>query len=212
MAIEVVKYVDLIPRMARDLRGAPSEKYDVKAALVDAGRRFCMVSQAWFEKLTAIDVVAEQQEYTLSTGGYLAQFVRIKELRLLTTSEVTAGDEGSLVDSTRYLLNLPKTLKFRTGCIPGTAVTGGMVITAVLAPQMDAEEIPAWVIDRWGDAIIAHALYSLFLGFDANKASVFLNRYNAVLNEAMVASMDDPSPGQAGENGAGLLIKETFTP
>lgn len=212
MAIEVVKYADLIPRMARDLRGVSYDNYSVKTALKDAGRRFLTQSEAWFEKLTAISVVAEKQEYTLSTGGWLAQFKRIKELHLLTETEVTDGDEGTLIDPSCYRLNLPNTLKFNTGRIPGTAVTNGMIVTVVFVPQMDAEELPEWVIDRWGNGILGYAIYTLIRGFDANKAAVFLDQYNQVLNEAMVESMDEPTPGAPSGNSFGLLIKENFTP
>lgn len=212
MALEIVKYDDLIPRMARDLRGIQSEKFDVGIALRDAGRRFLQESEAWFEKLTAIDLVADQQEYTLSSGGWLAQFKRIKSLHLRTETEVTDGDEGSIVDPMCYRLNLPSTLKFVTGRIPAVSVTGGMVVTVVFVPQMDAKELPEWIVSRWGDAIIGYALYTLIRGTDIQKAMAFLNQYHRVLNEAMVESMDEIHPGQPEGDRHGILIKENFTP
>jgi len=211
MAYEIVKYADLLPRMLRDLIGVKYTPFEANAALRDAGREFCNRSECWFEKLTAISVVADQQEYTLATD-YPAHFKRVKSIRLLTSQEVTDGDEGSLVDPSYYRLNLPVTLKFGTGHIPATAVTDGMVVEVVFVPQMDADELPEWLFSRWGDAIIGKALYDLWRGTDLNKAAVFLNQYNAKLNEAMVESMDDIAPGLPGQVVVGLEIKESFTP
>lgn len=211
MAIEVVKYSDLISRMARDLRGVSFEKSDAMRSLKDAGRKFCNESYAWYEPLTAIDVVADQQEYALTTA-YPAQFKEIKSIRMLTESEVTAGDEGSLVDPAYYRLNLPATLHFNTGHIPVTAVTGGMVVKMVLVPQMDAEELPEWIISRWGEAIIGWAKYDMLRAFDIGKAMIFSSQYNDVLNQAMVESLDDIKPGIPGSTGLGIEIKEHFTP
>lgn len=211
MALEVVKYADLIPRMVRDLRGVSFEKSDAVLALKDAGRKFCNESGAWYADLTAIDVVAEQQEYTLSTS-FPAQFKAIKTLRLLTESEVAAGDEGGLVDPSYYRLNLPATLHFNTGHIPATAVTGGMVVKVVLVPQLDTEELPEWMISRWGEGIIGWAMYTILRTFDVNKAALFRAQYYDALNEALVESEDDIKPGLPGSTGLGLEVKERFTP
>ena len=191
MGLNVVKYADLISRMARDI---PNFDYnDTLQALQDAGREFCNLSEAWFENLTSINIVADQQSYTLATD-YPAHFKRVKSVHILSSTDVTNGEEGRLMDSSYYKLVLPATLKFQVNHTPSTAVTGGLVVEVVFTPNMGANELPAWLMSRWGDGIIGKAMYELLKLQDANKAGLFLGQYNAKLNEAMVESMDDITP------------------
>ena len=200
MALQVVKYVDLLPRMMRDITNY--NPASALFALQDAGREFCNRSEAWFEKLTAINIVADQQEYTLSTD-YVAQFKRIKEIHILTSDDVTNAREGMLLDPAYYKLILPNTLKFRTGFIPTTAVTGGLVVEMVFTPTMGTNELPAWLMGRWAEGIIGKAMSELLAVSNPNRAQSYLSTYNAKLGEAMVDSMDDISP----YSGSGHVIQ-----
>lgn len=189
--LKVVKYTDLVPRMLRDLTNyAPATTL---FALQDAGRQFCDQSEAWYEKLTALDLVANQQEYGLSTD-YVAQMKRIKSVHILTDEDVTAGREGKLVDPAHYRLDLPGTLKFFEGFIPASSVTGGLVVEVVFVPTMGTSELPEWIMARWAEGIIGHAMNHLLRTTDANKADIYLHDFNAKMGEAMVESMEDPHP------------------
>jgi hypothetical protein len=191
MGLNVVKYADLVSRMARDI---PNFDYqDTLEALRDAGREFCNTSEAWYENLTAIDIVADQQSYALSTD-YPAHFKRVKSVHILSSTDVTNEAEGQLMDASYYKLVLPATLKFKVNHTPSTAVTGGLVVEVVFAPNMNSTELPAWFMSRWGEGIIGKAMYELLKLHDVNKAGLFLNQYNAKLSEAMVETMDDITP------------------
>jgi hypothetical protein len=191
MALQVVKYTDFLPRMMRDITNyVPATAV---FALQDAGREFCNRSEAWFEKLTAINIVADQQDYTLSTD-YVAQFKRIKSIHILTSDDVTNSREGMLLSPAYYKLVLPNTLRFRTGSIPTTAVTGGLVVEVVFAPTLGTNELPAWLMARWSEAIIGHAMSKLLGISNPARAAFYLNEFNTKLGEAMVESMDDISP------------------
>jgi hypothetical protein len=67
-------------------------------------------------------------------------------------------------------------------------------VEVVLVPNMASNELPAWVIDRWAEAIIGKAMYELLKPQDQRKAALYLAQYNAKMNEAMVESMDDITP------------------
>jgi len=191
VGLNVVKYADLVSRMARDIPNFDHQ--DTLEALQDAGREFCNLSEAWYENLASINIVADQQSYTLSTN-YQARFKRIKAVHILSSTDVANGDEGQLMDVSYYKLVLPKTLKFDVNHTPSTAVTGGLVVEVVLVPNMASNELPAWVIDRWAEAIIGKAMYELLKPQDQRKAALYLAQYNAKMNEAMVESMDDITP------------------
>jgi hypothetical protein len=191
MGLNVVKYADLVSRMARDI---PNFDYqDALHALQDAGREFCNLTEAWFENLASINIVADQHTYTLATD-YPARFKRVKSIHILSSTDVTNGKEGQLMDATYYKLVLPSTLKFAVNHTPATAVTGGLVVEVVFVPDMGSTELPAWLMSRWGDGIIGKAMYELLKVKDVNKAALFLTQYHAKLNEAMVESMDEITP------------------
>lgn len=192
MALKIAKYTDLIPRMLRDLTNyVPATTL---FALQDAGREFCNRSECWFENLTAINIVADQQSYTL-TFNYPAQIKRIKSVHILTSTEVTNGDEGTLIDPNLYSLVLPQTLKFNANHIPTTAVTGGLVVEVVFTPDMGSNEIAEWVMSRWAEGIIGKAMHTLLRKSDRETAESYLRDFHAKIGEAMVDSITDPTPG-----------------
>jgi hypothetical protein len=195
MALKIVKYTDLIPRMMRDLKNYSREA--TVFALQDSGREFCNRSECWFENLTAIDIVANQQNYTMSFD-YPAQIKRIKSVHILSATEVTNGDEGTLIAPNLYSLVLPQTLKFKADHEPRTAVTGGLVVEVVFTPDMGANEIAEWVVSRWSEGIIGKAMHGLLKVSDPRTAAVYLNDFNSKLGEAMADSITDPTPGGEG--------------
>ncbi|MEI7879854.1 MAG: hypothetical protein WCI95_03155 [bacterium] len=191
MALKVVKYTDLIPRMMRDITN-----YSLATtvfALQDAGREFCNRSEAWFVDLDPIDVVANQQEYTLDPT-LIAQIKKVDSVNLLSSDDVASGYLGTRVHASRYRLILPNTLRFDDNYIPTTPVTSGMVVRVTLAPTMGTNELPEWLMARWAEGIIGHAMYTLLRKTDPNTAVVYLNQFNAKLGEAMAESLEDIHP------------------
>ena len=191
MSSKIVKYTDLVPRMLRDLNNySPASAL---FALQDAGREFCNRSEAWFEDLPSIDLVADQQYYALATD-YVAEIKLIKSVRVLTSDDVTNELEGEIVPPSHYRMDLPGRLKFLTGYAPSTTVTGGLIVEVVLVPNMGTNELPEWIMSRWAEGIIGHAMNGLLRGVDLIKAATYLSDFNRKLNEAMIQSMEDPHP------------------
>jgi len=54
------------------------------------------------------------------------------------------------------------TLKFNYGIEPDESVTGGIVITVVIEPELRTEELPVWFLNEYSDAIISGAEWKLY--------------------------------------------------
>jgi len=150
-------------------------------ALQLGSREFCQDTEAFRQELTAMDLVADQKEYTLSApAGY--EISRVFEVRLLTEDEVTDGDEGTVQSTNKYEYDIQTgTLTFYSA--PSTeAVTGGLVIEVVLLPLEDGAVLDAEFMRRWGRTIQDWAYWWLF-SMDGKpwasetQAAAFFNRY-----------------------------------
>ena len=124
-----------------------------------AVRRFCDKSEEMTKDLTAINLVAEQDEYLL-TPPTDTIILRIRELRVNTTEGVTNGDEGELIHPSHYLLN-PETGKVELDWEPAESVTSGLTVRVVLAPDLDGATAFTWFMDRWADGLVACAVAEL---------------------------------------------------
>lgn len=190
-SIEICRISDLVPRTLRDQ--VAYNVIDTLAALKDGARVFLRRSEAWQERLAAIDVVANQRQYTLATEQY-ATILRVRRLFLRSSDEVIREDDGTEIDPHYYRLALPLVLEFNSGRAPVTAVTDGMLVDVVLIPRWDAEEIPQWIVERYGDAIIGYAMYQLLRGSDQKKAAEYLAQYNTALSEAIPENAEEITP------------------
>jgi len=153
-------YTSLLPSMTPRLPDCSS--YMILQALWLMGRDFCVESEAYVQKLTAIDTVADQEEYTLTTPTEFDP-LRVTTAWRRTETNVTDGDEGLIIPSTSYeFAQATNVLKFYEA--PFTEViTSGLVVELALAPQEDADggELDFEWVRRWAEYIKAGALYHL---------------------------------------------------
>lgn len=158
-------------------------------ALRRAMRTFCERTELWQEELDPIDLVADQADYTLAYK-WLASIVRVLEVRLLSTEEVSAGSEGHIVALQFYEFTPPETLTLNDQIKPQAAVTDGMVVKVVLVPKWRVPEVPEWFIDQWAEPLCARAVWDLKgqaseAWYDPNGRQEWADIWNDGLNRAM---------------------------
>jgi hypothetical protein len=134
-----------------------------------AARQFCADSEAWQEKLEAIDLVADDVTYTL-TPAYDAEIRRVTDVWIRTAADVTAGDDGTLLVFDKYeyapagsVLTLDDTVE------PQEAVTDGLVVKVVLVPYLVTNVdsiavqggISATFLNYWAEPIMARTKHTL---------------------------------------------------
>jgi hypothetical protein len=157
--MQVRRYTDLYPLMTPYLPGCDTPL--VLGALQIAGRDFCDRARVWEEDLTAVNLVAEQVAYTL-TSPYDAQIDGIASVEINTAAGVADGDEGGEVDADYYEFD-PATnvLTLDDAIEPQTSVTSGLVVRVVFVPRLLTKEIAGWVLEQFGMAIMQKAMGDL---------------------------------------------------
>ena len=153
-----VRYDELAPRVQQQCAGAESAV--VLAALRRATRLFFQRTEAWQYELDPIDIVAEQASYVLAPGRN-AVILRVIEVRLLSEEEVSSGYEGSIAAGQFYRFTPPSTLELNDQLKPHAAVTDGLRVKVVMIPNMEPGDVDEQVFNRYGEAIIAKAIYDL---------------------------------------------------
>ena len=135
-------YASLLPFLVPELPGA--HQYYLTQQLTAVARDFCVRSEAYYADLTAIDIVAAQTDYTL-TAPAAADIVKVASVEV---DEVgLSQDDYSVVQVATWTLTLQAT--------PTAASTGGLVVTVILQPAVDATELPEYLVERWYLAIVA---------------------------------------------------------
>jgi hypothetical protein len=157
----ITAYTDVLPVMRTRLPDCSDNL--ILQALWEAGREFCVETEAYIQALTAINAVADRKEYTLSIPTGFDP-IRVFDVRTRTEDEVTDGDKGTLVDPSKYDFHIfTNVLEFvNAPFVEG--ITGGLVVRLVLAPQEDTADT---VLDfdfmrRWMHYIKAGAFFRLF--------------------------------------------------
>ena len=153
-----IRYDELSRRVQQQCSG--TELVNVVPALRRATRLFFQRTECWQYALDAIDIVAEQKEYDIIPDRN-AIVVRILEVRILSEEEVSSGLEGRILAGQFYEFTPPSTLLLNDQIKPHSAVTGGLLVKAVLLPNLEANEVDEQVFNRYGEAIIAKAIYDL---------------------------------------------------
>jgi hypothetical protein len=157
-------------------------------ALRRAARTLCDRSEAWVHELDPVNLVVDTVEYTISTE-WAAFIKRIAEVRTRTASQVTDGESGTLIPGGLYTFVTPDTLVLDDTLSPGTAVTDGLVVTAILVPKFGSDEMPDHLFERWAQGLLGHAVYTLKImpnvGWsDPQGAGEYLREFNECLNQA----------------------------
>ena len=158
---------DLLNLVLPEVPGCPSAL--AVQHLQMAARQFCADTEAWREKLEAIDLVANDVTYTL-TPAYDAEIRRIADVWIRTAADVMAGDDGTLLtydqyeyDPTGSVLTLDDSIE------PQLAVTDGLVVKVVLAPNLVTNVdsiatqggISATFLNYWAEPIMARSKHTL---------------------------------------------------
>lgn len=202
--MKAVRLDQLIPSVVDKLPAAPL-KGQVIRALREAAQRFCFETETWKEPLEAIDVVANQLEYELSTT-WQAEIKRIHTVYIKTAADVTAGRLGQQHDLSPDTYT-PSTGIYRFSSAPSTtAITDGMVITVVLVPNLQTDELPEYLVGLYGSAFVYGAITDMCSHkgagpmYDADTARLYNNKWekmkNAVMSEVFRQNMN-ASPGVA---------------
>jgi hypothetical protein len=184
---DIVRYDQLYPGMAVELPGVEDRSF--LRALRDAGRRFCDRTEIWAWTLDPIDLVEEQLDYTLA-HEWQAVIKRVLEVRINSEAGVTAGTKGNAQDESLYEFTPPSTLTLDDSLEPGADLTDGLEADVVLVPNLRCDEIPEYIIERWGEAIMAGAIAELKRqpnrGWtDPDGAGYFQTQWNRGLNAAL---------------------------
>lgn len=153
-----IRYDELSRRVQQQCSG--TELVNVLPALRRATRLFFQRTEVWRYRLDQVDLVAEQSSYSIVPDRN-AVVMRILEVRLLSSEEVASGFEGNVTPGQFYEFTPPSTLVLNDQIKPHAAVTGGLVVKAVLLPNMEAVEVDEQMFNRYGEAIIAKAVYDL---------------------------------------------------
>ena len=156
-------------------------------------RQFCDDSNAWREKLAAIDLVVGQRDYTL-TPSYDCRIKQIAEVRILTANDVTYGYPGTKQPEDNYSFVRPSTLTLKRFITPRVAVTGGLVVKVILVPehlQTGNNVVSAAFLNDYAVGIMERVLYVMKLmprqrWSDPDKAvKVHLFNYRTAITDAM---------------------------
>jgi len=151
---------------------------NVEDAVRQAAREFCEQSGVWRKELEDIDVVADQQDYDLSsTTPAIPDNTEIRSIVWVKLS-------GAVQSTRTYELYEGATLRFGSSHIPGYSKTDGMDIKLALMPDRLTEDVlPGWFITRWQTGLIAGA--RMFLAGDPG-----LRCYNVASRDRETAIFD----------------------
>ena len=182
--MQISRYQDIITKIAPWLPGCGQNF--ILQQLREAGRVFCERSDAWEHDIPSIDLVEDQEDYTL-VPSWDARIQRILEIRINTEEGVTNGDEGAIQDQDSYDFSPPDTLSFVSAS--SSDVTDGLDVRVTLVPEPDSDDIDEWFLDRWEKGIRALALSEMLSmknrpWSDIPLSAKFLMDYRNALNKA----------------------------
>jgi hypothetical protein len=125
-----------------ELPGVPAILLD--DIITEIVRDFCTQTQCWQEDLTAIDVVADQADYTL-TAPANTEIITPTYVKLNDT-EIFPGDEEDDDTNTYWLKRDKVTLTLQS--TPTAAATGGLEVRVAVRPTAAATSIAGTNGDR----------------------------------------------------------------
>lgn len=195
---EISTLADLRQLMIPELAMCPNPLIDQK--IQQAHREFCRVSEAWKEKLDPIDLVEDEEHYTVSPS-YDAHIVRVNKVWVRSETDVDNGDDGILQDESQWDFTVPDTLEFVTA--PTTDVTEGLVVEVILLPYPNSTDIDSEFVNRYHEGIVGYAMWQLLRmkgkkWTDQNLAAVYRMQHEDVLASAMGQQRQDYKTGQIG--------------
>ena len=150
----------MLPYLMPDVPGCPENM--ALHALRAAAREFCGRTELWKKELVEIDVVADQQLYSLDpdvTAGVEPEIRRIDKVKLY--GALMPIDRYDLVEYTSGTPATAQSLRWDDAHIPATAAVDGLIVTAILVPDWATDALPDILMTRWGDGIVAKAAFDL---------------------------------------------------
>ena len=157
----ITTYSELLPMVLPELRNCPEPL--ALQALERAGRDLCLRTCLWQKELSAMDVVADQSTYDLAPGETVPEDDPQPEIRFIDWVKISGG----YITSTHYKLSRSTAddtdfaLEFLTGYVPAAAVTDGLTLNVVLTPNRASGYLSSFILDAYGDTLVAGALFYL---------------------------------------------------
>jgi hypothetical protein len=169
------------------------DNYTMLQHLQQAQRKFCDETNAWRETLAAINLVADQANYTCSPS-WDCRIKAVTEVWIRSSDDVTNDLEGTQQDEDYYKFIRPDTLTLATDIIPSAAVTDGLLVTVVLVPevtQSGTNVISLEFLNDYCEGIMERAFYTLKMmpkqrwSDPAKAMKIHLPNYLAAVTDAM---------------------------
>jgi hypothetical protein len=157
MSYGLVTLTDFLPALVPRLSGC--ERVLILQVVRDTVRSFCLDTESLTETLPEINVVKDQKEYALDST-LAVEIHRVLEVRLNTTEGVTSGATGSPLWRAQYDFH-PATGLLKLNFGPESTVALGLEVDVVLVTRSGTNEVPAWWLNRYEDAIKAGTLHEL---------------------------------------------------
>ena len=166
----ITAFSDLYPLMEPDLPACP-EPF-ILQALKKTARKFASETDGWRQWLPSINIVAQQRDYLL-TAPTDTEIRHVLKVCLNTADAIAAGYTGVPVHEKAYdyyaeastrlgSAIAAHTLSFSYQHIPSVSVTGGLDVAVSLLPVYNAATVVnADFLERWHEAIVGGAMYSL---------------------------------------------------
>ena len=192
-------YSDLLPTMVPELPGCSEAM--ITQALLDAGRTFCTETEVWQKELAAINIVASQAQYGLDPAEVTDVSNAQPEPEVKKISWVKISDAQQevytykLAKYTGAALSAPAqtpqyAVEFLTDYVPDTAISAGLVVKVVLAPNWNSSYISSYVLSGYGQGIAALAKQNLMLmpgkrWYNPSRANYLSGVYLSVFNAAV---------------------------
>jgi len=157
----ITSYAGLLPSMMVRLPDCSADR--ITQALWSAGREFCTDTEAYFQRLTAINGTANTLEYTLTIPTSF-DVIRVKSVHIRTAEDVTAGREGRELGSEQYTFDIADNILTFASAPFAENITSGMYVKLVLTPEENVADtsLDYDFVNRYASAIKAKALFDLF--------------------------------------------------
>ncbi len=148
-----------------------------------ACRKFCSDTWYWSQTLADIDIVADQQDYDLSS-----LIPENSEIETISTVKI----DGGIVDVNHIELYQLSILRFKDNYIPSKSSTGGLSVKVILKPSMVDDALPEWIVTQWQEAISYASLVDITSipnrsSTDLNASAEYRLRYEREVSRAKTA-------------------------
>jgi len=174
----------------------PGQKIDQQ--LILTAREICQKTSAWTYDNPAVDVVADQPVYTLTSESGDAEIIRPKTV-LISGEEVYPKTKSKLdsyssnwrnnskvINPKQYIVETVGSIELVPG--PSELITTGLEVTVIQRPTMTTKVLPDFLLEMYSEVVIFGTLWRLFSSKGKWK-SVSMSKYYGDLYKEVRASM-----------------------